>query len=580
MLSSCVDTELLPYNKTVDEDFWQTKSDVSSMVNGAYKSMLSTDLMTRLIVWGDFRSDELVLVNSISNSTTEALNEIYAANIQITNTYANWANLYSVINICNIVLEKSKAVIDIDPSYTEGDWKSDCAQMKALRSLCYFYLVRNFRDVPYSGEAFMNSSQNLLLPQSNPDSVLTCCINDLKVAEQNALSAAAFNDWRRVGYMTRDAIQALLADIYLWRASVKHSAADYQACIEYCDKVIASKKSQHLFTGGETEEKEYYLAQGPRMFERLFIDMNAEESIFELQFNGLDYYGTVGSEKNKNFGNFSVCQYYAHYANNAAPYLYASSLFSNQGTVFTTITGAAGARDWRGLSYTYNTPVVVGSYDCLEIRKYVADKTETGGNYNLITSTSYATKNRSYNVEYEQNYIVYRLTDVMLMKAEALTALSTADDDPQLRLAFNLVQAVNSRSKNIESTSDSIHWVAFSSLSGMEDLVMNERLREFAFEGKRWYDLMRYNYRHVDGVDYTTTLAEQNDRGVAAVTNYNSNAMMKLAVRKLSNGDAVAAKMNNEWKLYLPIPLADMNVCPALRQNPAYGSNEDYSKNY
>ena len=36
MLSSCVDTELLPYNKTVDEDFWQTKADVSSMVNGAY----------------------------------------------------------------------------------------------------------------------------------------------------------------------------------------------------------------------------------------------------------------------------------------------------------------------------------------------------------------------------------------------------------------------------------------------------------------------------------------------------------------------------------------------------------------
>ena len=580
LLTSCVDTVILPDDKTVDEDFWKSKSDVQLMVNGAYRSMLTPDIISRLIVWGGLRSEELLPVSNVTGSLVEDLTEMNLANTQPDNVFARWAAFYHVINNCNLVLTKAEQVMYEDPSYTEGDYLSDCSQMLALRSLCYFYLVRNFRDVPYVTEAYMNSSQNRNIGQSNPDSVLNCCINDLKVAEQNALSAAAFNDWRRVGYMTRDAIQALLADIYLWRASVKHSAADYQACIEYCDKVIASKKSQHLFTGGETEEKEYYLAQGPRMFERLFIDMNAEESIFELQFNGLDYYGTVGSEKNKNFGNFSVCQYYAHYANNAAPYLYASSLFSNQGTVFTTITGAAGARDWRGLSYTYNTPVVVGSYDCLEIRKYVADKTETGGNYNLITSTSYATKNRSYNVEYEQNYIVYRLTDVMLMKAEALTALSTADDDPQLRLAFNLVQAVNSRSKTIESTSDSIHWVAFSSLSGMEDLVMNERLREFAFEGKRWYDLMRYNYRHVDGVDYTTTLAEQNDRGVAAVTNYNSNAMMKLAVRKLSNGDAVAAKMNNEWKLYLPIPLADMNVCPALRQNPAYGSNEDYSKNY
>ena len=34
-LSSCVDTVLLPDDKTVDEDFWKTKSDVSSMVMGA-----------------------------------------------------------------------------------------------------------------------------------------------------------------------------------------------------------------------------------------------------------------------------------------------------------------------------------------------------------------------------------------------------------------------------------------------------------------------------------------------------------------------------------------------------------------
>ena len=91
---------------------------------------------------------------------------------------------------------------------------------------------------------------------------------------------------------------------------------------------------------------------------------------------------------------------------------------------------------------------------------------------------------------------------------------------------------------------------------------------------------MRYNYRHVEGVDYTTTLAEQDERGKAPVSNYNSNAMMKLAVRKLTNGDAVAAKMNNELKLYMPIPQSDLNVCPVLRQNPGYGSSDNYSKNY
>ncbi|MBQ3631957.1 MAG: RagB/SusD family nutrient uptake outer membrane protein [Prevotella sp.] len=578
LLTSCVDTVILPDDKTVDEDFWKSKSDVQLMVNGAYRSMLSPDIISRLIVWGGLRSEELLPVSNVTGSLVEDLTEMNLANTQPDNVFARWAAFYHVINNCNLVLSRAESVMYEDPSYTEGDYLSDCSQMLALRALCYFYLVRNFRDVPYVTEAFMNSSQDRNIPQMAPDSVLTACIRDLKTAEQNALSAAAFNDWRRVGYMTRDAIQALLADIYLWRASVLHSPSDYQACVDYCDKVIASKKSQHVFRGGQREEKDFYLATGPRAFSEIFIDQNAEESIFELQYNGVDYYN--GSAK-RNEGNFALCQYYTHYSDRGAPYLYAASIFQNQGLVYTTITGATGARDWRGLNNTYNTPVTVGSYDGLELRKYVADNSETGGNYNLITSTSYATKNRVYDVQYTQNFIIYRLTDVMLMKAEALTALATADDDILLRQAFNLVQTVNSRSKTIESSNDSIHWVAFNTgVTTMEELVMNERLRELAFEGKRWYDLMRYNYRHVEGVDYTTTLASQDDRGVAPVSNYNSNAMMKLAVRKLSNGDAVAAKMSTEPKLYLPIPLSDINVCPVLRQNPAYGTNDNYSKNY
>ena len=39
LMVSCVDTVLLPDDKTVDEDFWKTKSDVSLMVEGAYKSI-------------------------------------------------------------------------------------------------------------------------------------------------------------------------------------------------------------------------------------------------------------------------------------------------------------------------------------------------------------------------------------------------------------------------------------------------------------------------------------------------------------------------------------------------------------
>ena len=163
----------------------------------------------------------------------------------------------------------------------------------------------------------------------------------------------------------------------------------------------------------------------------------------------------------------------------------------------------------------------------------------------------------------------------MLMKAEALTALATGDDDvAHLQPAFELVKNVNLRSRQNEV--DSLKWNTFrGSVSSVEELVLAERLRELAFEGKRWYDLLRYNYRHIEGVDYKSIMADQE----ATVSAY--APMLDLMKRKLSGkGNAVAAKLNTEPKLYMPIPLADLNICPVLKQNPGYSSSDNYSKNY
>ena len=165
MMSSCLDTIILPEDKTVDEDFWKTKGDVSSMVNAAYAAMTSEDVMTRLVVWSGFRSDELVQTSMPIGTIPDALEEMGAINMQTTNTFAQWASIYSVINRCNIVLDRAEAVMLEDPNYTRSDYESDRCQMLALRSLCYFYLVRNYRDVPFITESYMNSSQNTQLAQ-------------------------------------------------------------------------------------------------------------------------------------------------------------------------------------------------------------------------------------------------------------------------------------------------------------------------------------------------------------------------------------------------------------------------------
>ena len=198
---SCVDTIILPDDKTVDEDFWKSKEDVALMVNSAYASMASEALLTRLVIWGDFRADEMVRSSALTGAIPDALDEIATVNIQTTNTFATWSSVYSVINYCNIVLERAEEVMNLDPNYTQSDYEADRCQMLALRSLCYFYLVRNFRDVPYVTQAYMNSSQDMQVPQSSPEYVIGQLIETLEGVAANAnmlrSDGMSTSEWRR-----------------------------------------------------------------------------------------------------------------------------------------------------------------------------------------------------------------------------------------------------------------------------------------------------------------------------------------------------------------------------------------------
>ena len=571
MMSSCVDTIIVPYDKTVEDDYWQSKSDVSQMVNGTYKAMLASNFVQRLIVWGDFRSDELTSASSlnVTNTTTTGLSQLESGNIETTNTFSDWSSVYYVINNCNVVLEKAGAVVDIDPNYTEGDYLADCSQMKALRALCYFYLVRTFRDVPYSTVAFMNSSQDMNLTQTAPATVIDNCIKDVEEVLSNALSAQAYTDWRNCGYINKDGMYALLADMYLWRASVNHSAADYQKCVDYCNLVIDSKKNMNYDTDDtSTELAGYPLITGSDAFNEIFVNQNSDESIFELQFDGT---------QNSNEG---ICQLYNEYknSNGVAGYMEATTIFASASAsnVYTKTS------DYR-LNYNRFAQAKGSTSESYPIRKMVSNNSMS----NLTAAGTGETKTQRDYTNYAQNFIIYRLTDVMLMKAEALVQLAPEDagenasdeekasvkdsQEKYLHDAFRLVQVVNNRSITTASLgSDSLKWSAQTQTkTGIEELVLEERQRELAFEGKRWFDLLRYNYRHVSGVDYTKTLNELNDEGVAFVENYKN--MLDL-LRNVSTKAVMVSKTKTEPYLYMPVLEGQIKVNANLKQNPAYKS--------
>ena len=623
LLVSCIDTVILPDDKTVEEDFWQTKNDVTLMVNGAYSKMATSGLQQRLVVWTS-RSDELNLNSSLNNRD---LNQIYSANIQTTNGYANWSDLYAVINACNLVIAKSEEVMDIDPNYMEGDHLNNVAQMKALRSLCYFYLVRVFRDVPLILEPYKNSSQEMNVPQVAPSVVIDQIIADLEEVKNNALSTQAIPvaDWTRCGYFTRDGIYALLADVYLWKASIYGDEYCYDKVIEYSNIIRRNRENApsnpNSFGAQTLDDDGWGLSPASSYYNQLFSENgNGQESLFELQFTNNEGLCIVYNRVNKNA--------------NAQPQFYASKPYAKVGTgranyVFDNTSHYV--NDVRGFEsvYDFNGAAEEGFF----IRKHVGMNGLTFMGQNPASAIR---GNRAFN-PYNQNWVVYRATDVMLMKAEALVqkaliqakaqaglveqlaTVSTVEDS--LALADQLfqinqtisrynveavrqVQIVNTRAIHstdestkspIDSTKYAVSSVPFDSIdvagyvnrqvsafnsfaataSDLELLVMDERARELCFEGKRWFDMLRYNYRHVDGVNYGVILAHQGDY----VKNYDE--MLNLIARKYTSGGGkgVTAKMPTEPYLYMPIIESEMEVNNALEQNPVYSDGGTIEKN-
>ena len=548
--TSCVDTVILPDNKTVDDDYWQKKSEVDAVVATAYAQLRDEAAIRNMIVWGDFRSDELVVTSTLPTSAAyrTALQQIYSCNIETENAFTSWYPFYSAINYCNLVLEKAESVIAVDPDYTRGDYDANKAQMLALRSFCYFYLTKVFHDIPVTPGAYLNSSDDLNAPQANPDSVLTMCINDLEEASKYAVSGSTYGDWRDKGYLNQDGINAILADIYLWRGSINR----------YCDKVIQAKKEAYEQNPrhrryGDEEMKDYYLSDYSDMYEDLFgqTGQNADESIFELQF------------RNSNVTNRGLDQMYFRYnsaSNNGFGYLKAAPIF---GKVDATGNGVwVNSVDQRLYDYVYDATST--NTEQFGVRKFVAT--------NYAGTNNTADSKRDTRAQVYQNWILYRLTDVMLMKAEALVQLynmgGKVEGDTRNEEAFAICKFVNDRAlSDANKGSYAMKYTVYR--DKMEELVLAERARELCFEGKRWFDLMRYNYRHTETqADLRKKLTE----GYVA----NSDAFFELALRKYAVPAAMKAKMRDERYLYMPINQDEVEINTSLVQNPVYKSSSKY----
>lgn len=597
-VTSC-DLEMLPLNEVVLENYWTNKSDVESVVTSCYTGMSNTDFISKLITWSELRSDN-VQAGLRATEKVDYRNMINGNLLESNGPACDWAVVYTAINRCNTVIAYAPQVQEKDPNYTESDLKANLAEVKAIRALCYFYLIRTYKDVPFILDPSIDDTQEFQLPASKHENILDSLIMDLEEVKEFA-PRKYVTEIDNTARITRNAIYSLLADMYLWRASDANvspakAREDYLKCVEYCDKVIEYKIKQYdvdefgtlkrqvsttcyntygypllsevsnstISTGGGTA------LEVPEGYTKIFCDGNSFESIFELTF-----------PDNQSERNDAIKDFYGSLETVGA-YLEASeNLIGESGISSTYSTGTSNiftCMDRRAAEgFTY--PGESGNY---HIRKYVARTVGVKVGTNV---SNWAAGEMSYRSANTANWIIYRLTDIMLMKAEAEVQLAgyisqNADSDnteggdetvetkaaygnvystaqEYYDDAFNIVCAVYYRASTPTSTTNIIDQSQFTTQTDYVNLVEAERRRELLFEGKRYYDLVRRARREGNTGHYAECLSG------------------KFA----SNANVMKIKMAMLDFMYTPYYESELDANPKLVQNPAYVQDKTTVKN-
>ena len=423
-----------------------------------------------VLPWIDFHSirDDDAQKGSDANDGAEINAEFetyqYSKDDWAPNTY--WNDHYTMINLANEAINAADSLKVSDPASIRN-----VGEACFFRAYSYFELVKAYGDVPLINFPIRNPAQGIQ-PKVAAATIYSFIDSNLQVAAQNLpLESAAYGEGFK-GRLTRGAANTLWAQTYLFRK-------DWGRVVALCKEVIASNKYSL-----EPDFSNIWREEGE----------NGRESIFEMQA-----FVAPGAANNSALNNGTHWGTSQQVRRNGAPIEWnlgwgwnvptdklvndwpaddprksKTILFSGQ---------SDGGREMGGFGATlpqYTNPSGTGGL----AQKYWNKKLYTGNDPNIRASTGFI-NNRGEAPWI--NHRILRYADVLLMLAEAANELGDG-----LTAAENLELVRNRASGNKGPNRTIVVPIPFVDKDQMRTAIKNERRWEFALEGYRFYDLVRW----------------------------------------------------------------------------------------
>lgn len=349
-----------------------------------------------------------------------------------------WQDCYAGIAKCNLALMK---LPEFQGSVDEKLISKYEGEVRFMRALYYFYLVRIFGDVPKIMEP-QTEPKELQMPTSTVKEIYDeIIIPDLLLAEKSELP---YKD--EIGRVSMGAVKTLLADVFLTYAGypVQGGAQYYGESAKRSQEVINSEIFS-LF-------QEYEDLRNP-------ANNNRQEFIFQVQFS-------VNKRTNG-----MVPGVLPSRSGMSAFDLEYGSLIPTSEFVESYVVGDKRAEEKQFFFSTYKghpskfspgaPELVLMDFNAPYIYKFFDE--------NAIDAVGQS----------GLNWTIYRYADVLLMYAEAQ---AMADGTPNA-LAASSLNAVRNRANLLDFTD--------TDLESFKKEVWNQRYFELCYENKMWFDIIR-----------------------------------------------------------------------------------------